>query len=94
MCEKMPGKKTPPSRRSKHIEDFGFQWKKGIDSATAVRECFTLGPELCVPIQSCNLIGVELQIDTKSFTLRPDLQVSTMNGSPTWLHFLIPCVGT
>jgi hypothetical protein len=79
---------------SKHIEDFGFQWKKGIDSATAVRECFTLGPDLCVPIQSCNLIGLELQIETKSFTLRPDLQVSTMNGSPTWLHFLIPCVGT
>jgi len=52
---------------SKHIEDFGFQWKKGIDSATAVRECFTLGPDLCVPIQSCNLIDLELQIETKSF---------------------------
>ncbi len=68
MCVKIPGKKTLPSRRSKHIEDFGFQWKKGIDSATAVRECFTLGPDLCVPIQSCNLIGLELQIETKSFT--------------------------
>jgi hypothetical protein len=37
----------------------------GIDSATAVRECFIIGPDICVPIQSCNLIGRKLQIETQ-----------------------------
>ncbi len=56
--------------------------------------CFTVGPDLHVWIQSCHLIDLKLQIGTKYFTLRPDLQVPTVIGCPMWLYFLTSWVRT